>query len=79
MNADGSGLRKLTDVVRKHITTPAWFPHNISPAWSPDGSKIAFFSDRDGDEEIYIINADGSGLQQLTDNDWVDWAPAWSP
>lgn len=40
---------------------------------------IAFVSDRDGDSEIYAINADGSGLEQLTMNDASDDAPAWSP
>ena len=32
------------------------------PAWSPDGTRLAFRSDRDGDNEIYVINADGTGL-----------------
>ena len=41
--------------------------------------RIAFMSDRDGDHEIYIMNADGSGVLQLTDNDSGDWAPSWSP
>ena len=49
------------------------------PAWSPDGSKIAFVSYRDRDYEIYIMNADGSGIQQLTDNDWDDYFTAWLP
>ena len=48
MNADGSGATRLT--------------HNIAgdygPAWSPDGRRIAFDSDRDGDREIYVMNAD---------------------
>ena len=33
--------------------------NNIHPAWSPDGSKIVFMSDRDGDIEIYVMDADG--------------------
>ena len=41
--------------------------------------KIAFTSDRDGDFEIYIMDPDGSGIQQLTDNDRWDMHPAWSP
>jgi hypothetical protein len=36
------------------------------PAWSPDGSKLAFTSDRSGTDNIWIINRDGSGLKQLT-------------
>ncbi len=52
---------------------------DTAPAPSPDGQKIAFMSQRDGNWEIYIINADGSGLQRLTDNPAQDGLPAWSP
>ena len=41
--------------------------------------QIAFTSDRDGDEEIYVMNADGSGLRQLTQNEEPDAEPTWSP
>lgn len=41
--------------------------------------KIAFASDRDGDFEIYAVNADGTGLAKLTDNASNEFAPAWSP
>ena len=40
---------------------------------------IAFCSDRDGDYEIYLMNADGSNLRQLTNNDADEWVPTWSP
>jgi TolB protein len=52
---------------------------DTAPAPSPDGKKVAFMSRRDGDWEIYIINADGKGLQQLTNNDVDDGLPTWSP
>jgi len=41
--------------------------------------QLAFVSDRDGNREIYVINADGSGLERLTTNSVPDEAPAWSP
>jgi len=50
-----------------------------APAWSPDGGRIAFMSDRDGDWNIYVINVDGSGLVQITDEPGEDGLPAWSP
>ena len=50
-----------------------------SPAWSPDGRRIAFASTRDGNREIYVMNADGSGVTRLTDNDADDGYPSWSP
>jgi dipeptidyl aminopeptidase/acylaminoacyl peptidase len=49
------------------------------PDWSPDGSKIAFISDRDGDYEIYVIDADGTNVTQLTRNTAWDRGPDWSP
>lgn len=53
--------------------------HNQQPAWSPDGKRIAFTSDRDGNPEIYVMNADGSGQVRLTNNPNVDQSPTWSP
>ena len=49
------------------------------PAWSPDGRRIAFTSRRSGNSEIYVMNANGSGLRQLTDAAADDLSPAWSP
>jgi Tol biopolymer transport system component len=49
------------------------------PAWSPDGTRIAFQSDRDGDMEIYVVSADRSEIVQLTDNEAEDLYPTWSP
>src|SRR5690606_6579978 len=44
-------------------------------AWWPDGNWIAFTSNRDGNEEIYLINADGSGLRNLTNHPADDRNP----
>jgi len=52
---------------------------SVSPTWSPNGARIAFVSWRDGDDDIYVMNADGSGQQQLTSNQALDITPAWSP
>ena len=45
----------------------------------PDGSRIAFDSDRDGNGDIYVMKADGSGQINLTNNPALDAHPAWSP
>lgn len=45
----------------------------------PTSGRIAFVSDRDGDKEIYVMNADGSGVVQLTHNEHDDVHPSWSP
>ena len=49
---------------------------NSSPSISNDGTKVAFVSDVDGDQEIFVINSDGTGLLQLTNNTAKDRAPS---
>jgi TolB protein len=49
------------------------------PAWSPDGTKIAFRSYRSGHPDLYVMNADGSGVTQLTADAATEGRPAWSP
>lgn len=50
------------------------------PVWSPDGSRIAFVSERDSAlGEIYVMNADGSDVKRLTDNELRESMLAWSP
>jgi hypothetical protein len=49
------------------------------PSWSPDGAQIVFASDEDGDSELWIVDADGGNLRQLTDNQAHDADPAFSP
>ena len=48
-------------------------------AWSPDGKKIAFQSNRDKNWEIYVIDADGTRKRRLTNHRASDNTPAWSP
>ena len=52
---------------------------DFAPSYSPDGSKIAFYSRRDGNNEIYIMNADGSSQTRLTNNAADDSFPSWGP
>jgi Tol biopolymer transport system component len=70
VRSDGTGLRKLTDDPHK----------DRGPSWSPDGKRIAFYSNRDeGRYEIWVINPDGSGLTRLTKTSGHGWFPWWSP
>jgi Tol biopolymer transport system component len=53
---------------------------DFHPNWSPDGSKIAFTRNREGNRDIYLVNAlDGSGQKRLTKKAALDTDPAWSP
>jgi Tol biopolymer transport system component len=70
VNSDGSNPQVLLD-----------FPDadEGAAAWSPDGTKIAFSSDIGGDHDLYVMNADGTNVQALTDNNSDDGSASWSP
>lgn len=77
MNADGSGVTVLTPDGED----------DTAPVWSPDGRKIAFVSQRDGNREIYVMDSDclnlsggcGANAVNVTRHPADDWTPAWSP
>jgi TolB protein len=68
MNADGTDPVALTDNTANDMT----------PKWSPDGKKIAFYTERDGNGEIYLMNPDGSNPVNLTMNPSTDVNFSWS-
>jgi TolB protein len=71
MRPDGTGATSIANVLG-----------HTEPAWSPDGRKIAFagrVDEHDRSWEILVMNADGTGLTQLTYDDAIDGDPAWSP
>ena len=78
--ARGGGLRDLRHERRRERPAEAdKRGRGAELAWSPVGNKIAFVSRRDGNAEIYLMNADGSGLRNLTRNTVGDRNPVWSP
>ena len=68
LNLDGTGIWLTSSTDNEYF-----------PDWSPDGGRIAFTSDRDGNQEIYVMNADGTGVSRLTNHPDNEWDPAWSP
>ena len=69
----------LVDVAtgRERRLLPDEATGSLSPAWSPDGSRLAFLSTRSGSPQMWTIGADGSGLAQLTTGDAWRSGPAW--
>ena len=53
--------------------------NNFLPVWSPDGTRIAFASDRGGSADIYVMNRDGSNVRRLTTSPDIETSPTWSP
>jgi PKD repeat protein len=53
--------------------------NDLMAAWSPDGTKIAFASDREGPLDLYLMNPDGSGVVRINTGVGMAWKPTWSP
>ncbi len=71
MNIDGTGIQRLTSNNTVDDGTPSF---------SPDGTRIAFFSARDnGQGEIYTMDTNGANVQRLTNDAYVDRFPVWAP
>jgi eukaryotic-like serine/threonine-protein kinase len=70
VQTNGSGLRELTNDVYQ----------DRGPRWAPDGKRLAFFSNRSGKYEAWIIGFDGNGLHQVTNHpEHMVVSPVWSP
>ena len=71
MNADGSGVERLTQEPEA-----AW---GVSPAWSPDGSSIACTCGQGADEGIFIMDPAGGGMRLVSPEGQFAGEPSWSP
>jgi len=77
-DADGKNAYRLTDHQADPSTPEGLFWQN-DPAWSPDGSEIAFTSNRDGRTHVFVMKADGTGTRPVTKSQHSDDHPSWSP
>jgi len=71
INSDGEGFFLITTTGGNSVSE--------SPYWSPDGSRIVFQSNRTGNFQIYVMNADGSEQVRLTHHRGNDYWPSWGP
>ena len=69
VRSDGMGTVRVTNDLSR----------DTDPAWSPDGTRIAYTSERDGWRGIYVVNEDGSAVKRLTPLTWDSFHPTWSP
>ncbi len=81
-------IADLAEVLSAHPSDPlpgtpltdSEFENDWFPTWSPDGEQIMFVSSRTGDQDIYIIDADGENLRNITDTPTVEETqPIWTP
>ena len=80
MNSDGSSPTRLTDDKTRTEKLASFIPvYDGNPAWSPDGTQIAFISNRDYLFAVWVMNADGSNARLVTDKVIDAGEPAWSP
>jgi Tol biopolymer transport system component len=85
INADDGTNLEVGVVASSALTDPVPANNTANPivlvraSQSGPGGTLAFVTYRDGDAEIYLTNADGSGVVNLTNNPAYDWEPAWSP
>ena len=82
VNRDGTSALQLTDsnagYNAREIGKDTFVPEiNGHPSWSPDGSQIVFWSNRTGNRQIWVMNADGTGLHSFSTTNHDDWNPIW--
>jgi TolB protein len=74
-----TGDLHVVDVAAASETRITMGGDDFHARWSPDGTKLIFSSVRDGNEEIYVANPDGSALVNLTMDPGDDRYPVWAP
>jgi Tol biopolymer transport system component len=78
MDTEGGDQRRLTEE-RGDPSSAGGLFFQIEPTWSPDGTKIAFASKREGTFDLFVMGAEGTGARRITSTKEQDGNPAWSP
>lgn len=77
--AEGTRDLMLLDLAAGTTITLTTGGRNLNPAWSPDGARIAFASDRDGNLDLFVMNIDGTGAVNVSQTPRTEDSPSWSP
>ena len=84
INADGSGQSQITNSIGNPnpLSPGGFFPvfrGEVTPTWSPDGSRISFASDRNLNYEIYTVKTDGTAPIRITNSNTTNLSTGWQP
>jgi TolB protein len=79
LGRSGWTIRMYSLVLGRMVSFPSPGGTTISPAWSADGAHLAFSSDRSGDPEIWVSDANGGGAHRVTTFRGPDVSPCWNP
>jgi hypothetical protein len=71
------GAKEGIAIIDRRGHSLARIPNGADAVWSPDGQTIVFDSNRSGRRQVYIANADGSGVRQVTHASEGSWSPIW--
>jgi TolB protein len=79
MGRDGWSIRMYSLILNRMVSFPMWGGTTLSPAWSSDGTKLAYSSARTGNPDIYVCDASGAGSHRITAFLGPNVSPVWNP
>jgi TolB protein len=79
MGRNGWSIRMFSLDLNRLVAFPSWGGTTITPAWSSDGAKLAFSSDREGNPDIYVTDASGANPHRITAFRGPNSSPTWNP
>jgi TolB protein len=79
MGKYGWSIRMYSLLLGRMVSFPSPSGTTVTPAWSSDGTHLAYSSDRSGDPEIWVSNADGGDAHRVTTFRGPDVSPCWNP
>lgn len=79
MGRDGWSIRMYSLILNRMVSFPMWGGTTLSPAWSSDGTKLAYSSSRTGNPDIYVCDASGAGSHRITAFLGPNVSPVWNP